>query len=46
MDILETTSPFIALYESIKEGKVKRGDYVIFWTIGSGSQSIVMLYKY
>lgn len=41
-----TTSPFIALYESIKEGKVKRGDYVIFWTIGSGSQSIVMLYKY
>jgi 3-oxoacyl-[acyl-carrier-protein] synthase-3 len=41
-----TSSPFIALYEAIKEGKVKRGDYLMFWTIGSGSESIVMLYKY
>lgn len=41
-----TTSPFIALYEAIKQGKVKRGDYIFFWTIGSGSESIVMLYKY
>lgn len=41
-----TSSPFIALYESIKQGKIKRGDYVVFWTFGAGSQSIVMLYKY
>ncbi|EKQ51681.1 MULTISPECIES: 3-oxoacyl-[acyl-carrier-protein] synthase III C-terminal domain-containing protein [unclassified Clostridium] len=41
-----TTSPLIALYESIKKGTIKRGDYIIFWTIGAGSQSIVVLYKY
>lgn len=41
-----TSSPFLALYESIKQDKVKRGDYIMFWTIGAGSQSIVMLYKY
>lgn len=41
-----TTSPFIALYEAIKQGKVKRGDYIVFWTFGAGSQSIAMLYKY
>lgn len=41
-----TTSPFIALYEAVQQGKVKRGDYIVFWTIGSGSESVVMLYKY
>ncbi|MFL0194230.1 3-oxoacyl-[acyl-carrier-protein] synthase III C-terminal domain-containing protein [Clostridium sp. WILCCON 0269] len=41
-----TSSPFIALYEAIEQGKVKRGDYIVFWTIGTGSESIVMLYKY
>lgn len=41
-----TSSPFIALYESIKQGKVKRGDYVMFWTFAAGSQNIVILYKY
>ena len=41
-----TSSPFIALYEAIKQGSVKRGDYIMFWTIGTGSESIVVLYKY
>jgi len=41
-----TSSPFIVLYEAIQKGKVKRGDYVVFWTIGAGSESVVMLYKY
>lgn len=41
-----TSSPFISLYEAIKQGNVKRGDYIVFWTIGSGSESIVLLYKY
>lgn len=41
-----TTSPFLVLYEAIKQGKVKRGDYIIIWTFGAGSQGIAMLYKY
>lgn len=41
-----TTSPFIVLYESIRNGLVKRGDYVMFWTIGVGSQNIAVLYRY
>lgn len=41
-----TSSPFVALYEAIKQGKVKRGDYIMFWTIGGGSQSIITLYRY
>jgi 3-oxoacyl-[acyl-carrier-protein] synthase III len=41
-----TTSPWIALFEGIERGLVKRGDYLIFWTIGAGSQSIALLYKY
>lgn len=41
-----TSSPFVALYEAIQQGDVKTGDYIMFWTIGSGSQSIVILYKY
>lgn len=41
-----TTSPFIALYEAINSGQVKRGDYIIFWTIGAGTENITMLFKY
>ena len=41
-----TSSPFIALYESIERGLVKRGDHVMFWTIGAGSQNIALLFKY
>jgi len=41
-----TTSPFIVLNEAIKEEKIKRGDYVVFWTIGAGSESVIILYKY
>jgi 3-oxoacyl-[acyl-carrier-protein] synthase-3 len=41
-----TTSPFIALYEAIKQGQVKRGDYIMLWTFGAGCQSIALLYKY
>ncbi len=41
-----TSSPFIALYESIERGIVKRGDHVMFWTIGAGSQNIALLFKY
>lgn len=40
------TSPFIAFNQALEQGKIKRGDYVLFWTIGSGVQHIIMLMKY
>lgn len=41
-----TSSPLIAMYEGIQSGKIKRGDYVMFWTVGAGHQFIAMLFKY
>lgn len=41
-----TTSPFLALHEAIEEGRINRGDYLMFWTVGAGHQFIAMLFKY
>lgn len=41
-----TSSPFLALYEGVKTGQIQRGDYVMFWTIGTGFELIATLYKY
>jgi len=41
-----TSSPFIVLYEGIKNNKIKRGDYIMFWTIASGSSHMALLLKY
>ncbi len=41
-----TSSPFIALYEGIESGRIRRGEYVLFWTIGAGYQLVAMLFKY
>lgn len=41
-----TSSPFVCLHEGVKEGKIKRGDTILFWTIGAGHQMIAMLFKY
>ena len=41
-----TSSPFVALYEGIETGKIKRGDKVLFWTIGGGHEFVTMLYRY
>jgi len=41
-----TSSPFIALYKGIESGRIQRGDYVLFWSIGAGYQIITMLFKY
>lgn len=41
-----TSSPFIALYEAIQDERVKRGDYILFWTVGAGHEFISMLFKY
>ncbi|WP_180955612.1 3-oxoacyl-[acyl-carrier-protein] synthase III C-terminal domain-containing protein [Bacillus sp. V33-4] len=38
-----TSSPFLALHEGIESGRIKRGDHLIFWTIGAGYQIITML---
>jgi len=41
-----TTSPFIVLYEAIKNNKIKRGDYIMFWTIAAGTSNMALLLKY
>lgn len=41
-----TSSPFIALHEAVATGRVKRGDYVLFWSIGAGFQLVSMLFRY
>ncbi|WP_054738765.1 3-oxoacyl-[acyl-carrier-protein] synthase III C-terminal domain-containing protein [Cellulosilyticum ruminicola] len=41
-----TSSPFMALNEAVKSGKVKHGDYILIWTIGAGEQYITLLMKY
>ena len=41
-----TTSPLLAFYKGIEDGRIKRGDTVVFWTVGVGYQLIAMLYQY
>lgn len=41
-----TSSPFLAFHQGVKEGKIQRGDYVLFWTIGIGYEFITMLIQY
>ncbi|MBU3142659.1 3-oxoacyl-[acyl-carrier-protein] synthase III C-terminal domain-containing protein [Clostridium sp. CF012] len=41
-----TTSPFIALYEGIKTGKIKRGDLVCLWSVGTHWTICTMLIRY
>lgn len=40
-----TSSPFIALYESINRKLVQKGDYIVIWTIGAGTENIAVLLK-
>lgn len=41
-----TSSPFIALYEGIKRGKIKRGDLVCFWSVGINWTINTLLMRY
>lgn len=41
-----TSSPIFALYEGLEQGRIKRGDHVVFWTLGHGLQLIATLIKY
>jgi 3-oxoacyl-[acyl-carrier-protein] synthase-3 len=40
-----TSSPFIVLYESLRRGLIKKGDYVVIWTLAAGSERITLLLK-
>lgn len=40
------TSPFMALTDSISKNKIKRGDYVILWTVGAGVVASCILLRY
>lgn len=41
-----TSSPFIALAKSVEAGEIKRGDVIIFWSVGAGISSCNVLYRY
>ena len=41
-----TCAPFFVLYEAIKQHKVKRGDYILFWTMAAAGYHIFTLIKY
>jgi 3-oxoacyl-[acyl-carrier-protein] synthase-3 len=39
-------SPFIALYKSIEDGEIDRGDLIILWSIGSGCSEKGLILKF
>lgn len=41
-----TSSPFFCLNEGIETGRIKRGDTILFWTIGAGHEMVAMLFNY
>lgn len=41
-----TSSPFLALHHSIAEQSIRRGDTVVFWSIGTGVETCAMLWRY
>ena len=40
-----TSSPFISFHEGRKDGRIKTGDLVLFWTVGIGYSVCAMLFK-
>lgn len=41
-----TSSPFIALYEAMKNNLIKRGEYIIFWSVGTNWVTDAVLIKF
>ncbi|MDF2880055.1 MAG: 3-oxoacyl-ACP synthase [Clostridiaceae bacterium] len=41
-----TSSPFIALYEGIKSGQIKRGDMICLWSVGIHWSICTVLFRY
>lgn len=37
------SSPFLCLHEAIRRGMIKRGDYIVMWTLGASAQYIMSL---
>jgi 3-oxoacyl-[acyl-carrier-protein] synthase III len=40
------TSPFMVLADSVLNGTLKHGDYVILWTVGAGVVASCILLRY
>lgn len=41
-----TTSPFLALHHAIEKKSIRRGDPIIFWSIGTGLETCAMIWKF
>lgn len=41
-----TTSPMLACAKAMEDNELKKGDYVIFWTVGAGTTCACSLYRY
>ncbi|WP_028563357.1 3-oxoacyl-[acyl-carrier-protein] synthase III C-terminal domain-containing protein [Paenibacillus pinihumi] len=41
-----TSSPFIAFHKAVTTGQIKRGDKVLFWTVGAGWQNVAFVLEY
>lgn len=41
-----TSSPFIAFQRGVEDGRIRRGDYVFFWSVGAGWQIPTLLFQY
>jgi 3-oxoacyl-[acyl-carrier-protein] synthase III len=41
-----SASPFMAFERALSSGQVKKGDYVVFWSVGAGTTACAMLFKY
>lgn len=41
-----TSSPFLGLHHAIEEKSIQRGDYIVFWSIGTGLETCAMLWKF
>lgn len=41
-----TSSPYIALARAEEQGRIRRGDLLIFWSVGAGWQIVTLLVQY
>ncbi|KOS67620.1 3-oxoacyl-ACP synthase [Lysinibacillus contaminans] len=41
-----TTSPLLAFYKAVEDGRIQRGDKVLLWTVGIGYHIVAVLYQY
>lgn len=41
-----TSSPFIALFAALEQGKINRGDVIVFWSVGAGWTISTVVYRF